>query len=83
MVIQRECEYGRAELLAVMCKPKLSLLPAQEMEDGKGDVRCGKRKFLGITDRLCLTDNLVDCNKEQKERAPFLLHLAVNRTAHS
>lgn len=53
------------------------------MEDGKGDVRCGKRKLLGITDRLCLTDKLVDCNKEQKEQASFVLHLAVNRTAHS
>lgn len=42
--------YEGVELLAVMCKLKLLALPAQGMEDGKGDVRQEEKENLEITD---------------------------------
>lgn len=39
LVVLRGLAYERVELLAVMCKLKLPTLPAEGMEDGKGDIR--------------------------------------------
>lgn len=56
LVVLRGLVYERVELLAVTCKLKLPTLPAQGMEDGKGDVSWEKRDSWKLqTDRFSQT----------------------------